>query len=134
MSLPPSMNTYLVEFRLEHKDLRPSDATKMLGLSPTLTREAGVRFSKALWAYGIADSKNADAPMEWASLQEAISSLLPILSDKRELIEAHFGECDKYWWCGAFQETADNSFELSPRLLSDLGNFGASLVVVSYSP
>lgn len=132
------MDSYSIEFRLEGAELMPEDATRILGLTPCRTRRVGAPrgqgvWSTALWSYDGRKPLAGDSPPEWQSLAEGLAALLPSLKPLAPLLETHFGhDIRRYWWCGHFQESFDGSVTLPPKLMQELGDFGAPVILTTY--
>jgi len=128
------MDTYTVEFRIEDSNLLPSEVTNTLGLSPSQTSDTNTinKHRKPFWAYdGVSTEKNYISK-EWESLEEALLFLLDKLLPKYDLIQSQFGECEKYWWCGHFQNSYNGGPTFSPFLLKQLADFNIKLILKTY--
>jgi len=127
-----SKHVYTVEFRIFGATIDPLEITKGLDLHPCQVRVNGSRRGKtvtAMWAYnGFNDGSNH----EWDSLEEGLQHVLNALWPKKDMISKYAENAELIWWCGHFQSAFDGGPELSPGLLSRLGEFGATLYIDNY--
>jgi hypothetical protein len=129
---------YTVEFRVFSETLDPATITRELGLQPCQVRIHGTpRFGgkstfTGMWAFNGTDESAGKT--EWTSLEEGLAYVLGRLWPLRETIEKYAANADLIWWCGHFQDSFDGGPQLSPSLLSRLGEFGAALYIDNYFP
>jgi uncharacterized protein DUF4279 len=127
-------HVYTVEFRIFSETLDPALITNELGLQPCQVRIQGSRRADGktftgMWAFdGIATSSTQGT--DWDSLEEGLIYVLDKLWPKKEIIASYARGADLVWWCGHFQSSFDGGPELSPSLLSRLGEFGASYLTL----
>ena len=127
---------YTVEFRIFSATLDPVTITRELGLRPCQTRIQGSQRADGktltgMWAFDGTDDESA-GKIEWTSLEEGLAYVLGRLWPLRETIEKYAANADLIWWCGHFQDGFDGGPQLSPSLLSRLGEFGAALYIDNY--
>ncbi len=84
-----------------------------------------------MWAFNGTDDESA-VKTEWTSLEEGLAYVLGSLWPLREAIAKYAANAELIWWCGNFQTSFDGGPQLSPGLLSRLGEFGASLYIDNY--
>jgi hypothetical protein len=132
-----TMNEYTVELRIHGADLDPAAITNALNLEPTLVRNQGDRRGKnthweeGMWAYnGFPESHGSKV---WESLEEGFTFTLEKLLPIRSKLEDYKKTFKVILWCGHFQSGMNSSFNLSPRALRMLGDFGVELFIDNYT-
>ena len=80
-----------------------------------------------MWAY----NGPPDSPTRWSSLEEGLQYVLEQLWPHRDKL-AFYRSMEPTWWCGHFQSSFDGGPTLSPKLLRQLGEFGAELYIDDY--
>jgi hypothetical protein len=128
------MHSYTVEFRIwsEKEDVDLEAITKDIGINPTNTRIQGEAkslnrvFTESMWGYEVYPGKN------WASLEEALESLLKVLKPLKEKIWAYLLKYNVVIWCGHFTSSFDGGPKFSPELLEKLSELGVELYLDTY--
>jgi len=129
------MHTYTVSLRISSAALDVAQITKELGLAPTQTRTVGERRSadkvwdKALWELEVFPKGRSD----WDSLEAGLAALLKIFVPHTRALHEYRKNHDVFIWCGHFSSSFDGGLHLSAEILKALGDFGAPLVLDSYS-
>jgi hypothetical protein len=126
-------HAYTVEFRIYAETLDTAAITKELNLEPCQTKIPSRRGRKstAVWAFNGVDD-GGDGKAEWDSLEEGLTYVLGRLWPSRTAIAKYKASAELFWWCGHFQSSFDGGPQLSPSLLSRLGEFGATLYIDNY--
>jgi len=130
------MHRFTVEFRIEGESLDADHVTALLGLTPAQTRRRGERrgegsvWDKSLWALDAEGSSGRD----FDNLEDGLDVLLAQLEPKLDVIHCLAKSYDVYWWCGDFfEDDMRGGPRLSPQMLRRLADFGAELIVETYS-
>lgn len=128
------MHTYTVEFRILSKedDIDFSKITNDLGITPTNIRKQGEqksasrKFSMSMWGYEEVPGK------EWDTMEEALESILKILTPLKNKIMVYKKRHMVALWCGHFTSSFDGGPIFSPDILKKLGEFGVELIIDTY--
>ncbi len=127
---------YTVEFRIFGETVDPDTITNELDLVPCqvradASRRADGKVFKGMWGFD-GDRNDGSWQHDWSSLEDGLTYLLDKLWSKRKALEKYAAHGQLVWWCGHFQSSFGGGPELSPSLLSRLGEFGAALYIDNY--
>jgi hypothetical protein len=128
------MHTYSIEFRILSKkdDIDFDEITDNLGIAPSNVRKRGEpksassKFNMSMWGYEEVPGK------EWNSMEEALESILTVLTPLRNKIMEYKKRHKVVLWCGHFTSSFDGGPIFSPDILKKLGDFGVELIIDTY--
>ncbi len=135
LSFGGSIDEFVVSLSLYGDDLDPDAVTEALGIQPTRSfRKGDRRHPESTYRVPIGSwslSMRGFAPEEIeAKIMEVLDSFPSDLTAWRHLCETYKPALR----LGLFLDTWNRGFDLSPRLLARLANFGVSLVLDIYGP
>jgi len=125
---------YTVELRIESELLNPSLVSTEMELTPSIVRMQGQtlgkkNYKKSLWGYS---GNKTSVENEWISLEDGLWHVIGSVNSKRGVIKKYIQEFDVYWWCGHFQSSFDGGPKISAKIMKELGEFGAPLILSNY--